>query len=359
LGIPKAVQKDPVIPVGNCYIQNAAIAWKQPNGFYYPPTFHSRNLFFDNLDIRHYVIVPQFKPNEYLTDKDQAAKRYCAQNQNDAMFNGFSANDRQTFLTDDDGSLTGYALTSSVNEDKFFRAPIEGIECQSEGATPEGGTARTSPYDYVTIAVYPDDAQFAPPPPKEQPPNCSKMGPDPNWDSDCTNETCFGVPLYRLYQTKTEGKNPPEFIRMAAFNLCQRSTVAVNHGLYYVDVTASTTTQDNFKNSFPPLPPRPVKRNIFLGGKTYDFFHVYAKPATEQTFKMYVGPGFNPMTDVKLIRVKFPSAPFKITPGTDCAHSSPTLKCEYDGNSILTVTLNHSAFAGAYASAAQEHCVQQ
>jgi hypothetical protein len=33
---------------------------------------------------------------------------------------------------------------------------------------------------------------------------------------------------------------------MAAFNLCQRSTVAVNHGLYYVDVTASATTQNSF-----------------------------------------------------------------------------------------------------------------
>ena len=58
--------------------------------------------------------------------------------------------DRQTELSDDDGSLTGYAKTTSVNEDPFFAAPVDGIECQSEGSTPEGGTARTSPYDYVT-----------------------------------------------------------------------------------------------------------------------------------------------------------------------------------------------------------------
>src|SRR5262249_27361456 len=32
---------------GNAYLPNAAIGWKQPNGFYYPPAFHSRNLFFD------------------------------------------------------------------------------------------------------------------------------------------------------------------------------------------------------------------------------------------------------------------------------------------------------------------------
>src|SRR5262249_6912831 len=36
---------------GACYLPNAAIAWKQPNGFYYPPAFHSRNLSFNNVAI--------------------------------------------------------------------------------------------------------------------------------------------------------------------------------------------------------------------------------------------------------------------------------------------------------------------
>ena len=69
--------------------------------------------------------------------------------------------DRQTVLSDDDGSLTGYVGTTSVSEDPFFKVPVDGVECQSEGSTTEGGTARTSPYDYVTTVVYPDDAQFA------------------------------------------------------------------------------------------------------------------------------------------------------------------------------------------------------
>ena len=293
-GIPKAVQADPnTIPAGACYIQNAAIAWKQPNGFYYPPTFHSRNLFFDNVDIRHYVIVPQFLANTYKTDADQVNKRYCAP-LNPALFNGFSANDRQTILTDDDGSLTGYPNTTSINTDDFFRAPVEGIECQSDGAVPEGGTARTSPYQMVTTVVYPDAAVKRAavvtgsisgttmtvtavtsgtiyqgmtitgagvsrrtaitnlgtgrggtgtytvniPPSQPVPPNTTLTGespspagdwgrvcwgdpnpaqrpgegpdkkigahPDPNWDSECTNEGCFGVPLYRLYQTGSE-----------------------------------------------------------------------------------------------------------------------------------------------------------
>jgi hypothetical protein len=41
-----------------CYLPNAAIAWKQPNGFFYPPAFHSTNLYFENVDLLHYVIDP-------------------------------------------------------------------------------------------------------------------------------------------------------------------------------------------------------------------------------------------------------------------------------------------------------------
>src|SRR4029450_5465893 len=47
---------------GVCYMPNAAIAWKQPNGFYYPPAFHSTNLFFKNVEFRHFVIEPLFQP---------------------------------------------------------------------------------------------------------------------------------------------------------------------------------------------------------------------------------------------------------------------------------------------------------
>ena len=42
-GQVSGVTKD---PEGKCYLPNAAIGWKQPNGFYYPPAFHSNNLFF-------------------------------------------------------------------------------------------------------------------------------------------------------------------------------------------------------------------------------------------------------------------------------------------------------------------------
>jgi len=347
-GIPKAAQAANNVAKGDCYIQNAAIAWKQPNGFYYPPTFHSRNLFFDNVDIRHYVIDPQFMPGTYQTNPGQLLTRYCTWADN--MFNNYSAIDRQTELTDDDGSLTGYANTISVNEDPFFAAPIDGIQCSSDNATPEGGTALTSPYGtektgYVTSVVYPD---------------CEKSGGEgcSDWSRECSNENCFGVPLYREYVTGSENKiQPPlpEFIRMAGMNIYQREAMLVNHGRYYIDTTASEAQQEEWK-------PGSLK-NIFKGGQTYDVFLVYASQNTEQTYDIYVGPGCAPEM-VKLIRVDISNFPFVIGPGTGgnnttlsaiCKKSKPTEQSE----DILQVTLNLSAYANDYASASQSLCLPQ
>ena len=70
-----------------CYLPNAAIGWKQPNGFFYPPAFHVKNLFFDNVDLRHYVINPLFQAPDkvenfgqggtYLTDPKAVEAQYC------------------------------------------------------------------------------------------------------------------------------------------------------------------------------------------------------------------------------------------------------------------------------------------
>src|SRR4029077_9086634 len=61
-----------------CYLPNAAIAWKSPNGFFYPPAFHSVNLSFANSPIRHFVIEPEFVAGTFGTDINQVTKRYCS-----------------------------------------------------------------------------------------------------------------------------------------------------------------------------------------------------------------------------------------------------------------------------------------
>ncbi len=134
----------------SCYLPNAAIGWKQPNGFFYPPSFHSSNLFFDNVEIRHYVIDALFKKNTYLDDagvNGQIQKDYCDFSGTFPSFGNFSDIDRQTELNDDDGSLTGLTNdvkvpvngktqaaptgTISVNPVEFFNAPVETAECLS------------------------------------------------------------------------------------------------------------------------------------------------------------------------------------------------------------------------------------
>ncbi len=373
LGIPKAVNAASNVAKGDCYIPNAAIAWKQPNGFYYPPTFHSRNLFFNNVDIRHYVIDPLFVPGTYQTDPTGLPERYCSYAPT-GMFNGFSSIDRETELTDDDGSLTGYAKTISVNEDPFFAAPVDGPECESDDSVPETGTARTSPYQYLTTVIYPECAVDA------ATGACGAGVSTPQtWGSDCSNPGCYGVPLYREDLTGSENllKPPlPQNLRMAGMAIYQRETMTVNHGHYYVDTTPSEATQlANIKGNnstyctnpypgvIPPPPNTPVNPcavNVFQAGQTYNLFFVYGTPDIEQTYQMYVGPGldWDPVkktsTNVQLIRASIVSVPFVITPGT--GGDANTLKLDYDGN-ILTATVSLSAYAGDYATAAQNLCL--
>src|SRR5205823_2885047 len=127
--------------------------------------------------------------------------------------------DRQTELSDDDGTLTGLISTdpslpspiggtSSVNGNLFFQAPVDTPECRSNvGVTadkaclpapnyPTDPSARTSPYEYLTFAVAPGCTQGN---------MClTDQNPFKLWNPDCAGPHCYGVPLYRQFLTKTE-----------------------------------------------------------------------------------------------------------------------------------------------------------
>lgn len=328
LGLPKDNNSTP--EENECYLPNAAIGWKQPNGFYYPPAFHSRNLFFHNVPIRHYVIEPSFLSGTlFKTNVKEAHKRYC--NFNQTMFNNFSDVDRQTELNDDDGSLTGLVDTISVNQDSFFDAPYSTTECKSDisdGVPTDptktaAGTANTSPYDYVSTVIFPSCAAEGATIP------CNKDG--LFWSSDCANNTCFGVPLYRELATGSEKSLNSRLteIRMGGENFYQRNTLTVNHGVYYMDTTVGKEHQQKLgAGNF----------TVFQKKHTYDVFLLFAKPSTTQEYQIYVGPGFDKANDLKVIRakivtkrIKFDREPWKDRPEGWSA--------EYK-DSILTVTMN-------------------
>lgn len=325
-GLMTGIPMDTTKPSGmQCYMPNAAIAWKQPNGFFYPPAFHENNLYFSNVDVRHFVIEPLFKPTDYLHpfvfDQNAANLRYCTLNS--AMFSGaWTDIDRQTELTDDDGSLTGLISqqvqnkgtheVTVVNEDDFFNAPYQDVECGSDINTSplsKTGTAKSSPYEYVSTVIYPSCA----------PSQCGTYTPtmQPYWNTACTTQNCYGVPLYRLDITGSEsasGATP--FITMMGAAIGQRDTLTVNNATYYIDSTVSADAQALQFNPNPPPNFLYYNYSVFLPSQTYYTFLLYAKPTTVQTYQMYIGTGLDPKlitngdTIVMAVQVNKGNTPF-------------------------------------------------
>jgi hypothetical protein len=353
-GILKATE-DPF--KGECIMPNAAIGWKQPNGFYYPPAFHSQNLFFDDVDIRHFVIVPLFKPGTFDVDVAAVQNTYCTypppapQN---LFYQQFTDIDRQTELNDNDGSLSGLSGaapqqvgdtngTIAVNKDQFYYAPKTAFECLAEQSCYQ------SPYDYVSAVVYP---------------GCISTGSCGNWTMDCTDWQCYGVPIFRQFLNAGETAAVAQGIKMLGTAIGQRSTMIANQGNYYIDTAMTEHRQTATGRSH---------LNMFYANQNYNFFLLYAKPTTNVTFQLYVGESpnvnFHPAKAVNMIRVgtnrflhqgsAFDNATVLVTP-LECDEQTTWpdgWARSYDPNSgILTVTMNLAGFADSFEQARAESC---
>lgn len=369
----------PIAGGARCFEPNAGIGWKQPNGFYYAPAFHSLNLYFNGVDIRHFVTDPSFLkgPLSFKTDEDATKKEYCTWNP--AYFQGFTDIDRETVLNDDDGTLTGLTSpvgppvptatptpsmstqydTISVNKADFFKAPTEAWECASDYPTNAStyapkclpATAKTSPYEYVSTVIYPECAKLAPPPPESGAPSFCPN--DDNWGSVCTasppNFGCPGVQLYRQLLTPGEKTDPDiQLKRMMGQNNFQRSALTVNHGAYYLNTTVSRKSQ---ANAVPPF----QSFNVFTGGSVYDLFFLFSKQDTQQTYQVFVGKNI-PTKDNKdfaATNVVFGyeglTLPFNFTPAPVKDVMSGAWTAKYTPSSgILTLSTNFSQIAGNY-----------
>ncbi|MCL4244766.1 MAG: hypothetical protein KJ002_06505 [Candidatus Dadabacteria bacterium] len=382
------VQGMPVDKAKNaCSIPNAAIAWKQSNGFYYPPAFHSANLYFgSDVEIRHFVIEPLFKDGHFSfqSDDTRVQEAYCTYTLNNpdppngdgkgGLFDGYTAIDRQTILNDDDGSLTGYKNTISVNEDSFFNAPAETLECQSEG------TAKTSPYEYVTTVVYPgcvgkkdcggkcrsdgkpcaDDSNCAP----IQNVDNSCDDTDAFWQSDCGSSFCYGVPLYRqfLNQSEAVSEAKPQ-IRMMGMNFFQRSNLTANNGKYYIDTTVS---RENQRSGMLLAPLQKPSFNVFTGhtgGEEYNVVLIFAKETTKQTYQIYVGTDRDTSTPEKfnelVYAIRTPlkqSRPLDVTPANWPAKWIRKWLNDDPSTGILEVTIDLSDFKTEFDAARKDRC---
>jgi cell migration-inducing and hyaluronan-binding protein len=394
------ILKNPAKLAGQqCYLPNAAIAWKQPNGFFYPPAFHANNLYFNQVDIRHFVIDPLFKAfsgstpatgdfgqaGTYITDPTAVQSVYCLPSGADAnlYFNSFTGIDRQTELNDDDGTLTGLSndvqktldppnplkQTISVNEDDFFTAPVETAECVSNignntnpanacispSKTAPTVTAKTSPYDYVSTVIY----------------HTPEGG---IWDADCSNPECYGVPLYRQFLAGTKGTDAATstrewkhwynngcntnrtttecrwpFIRMSGTALGTRETLTINNGTYYLDTTVPKTIQQSesyntsnggqSKNTFVNVfqPDTRIGDRTFVG--TYNVFFLYEKTSTRQTYEIYLGKEATG-ADIKPIQVSLTNLNTITNLGSQPWLLTDTSQVANDG--IVSVTVDFS-----------------
>jgi hypothetical protein len=369
LGVPMDVS-NPSDPA--CYLPNAAIGWKQSNGFYYPPAFHSDELFFNNVDIRHFVIEPKFlSTGLFQTDSGAVAKRYCTYS--GTLFNNFTDVDRQTELNDDNGSLTGLLgqlpastrETISVNEDPFFTAPMMTTECASDihadgvPATDPPATANTSPYEYVSTATIADCGINRA--------GCGNPAPGPGnpslWGPNCTDgsgpETCYGVPLYRQYLTDDEYmkyRGDPTYVRPSILMMGQatgqRSTLTVNHAKYYMDDQVGQQTQQQTGAT---------NLSVYQPGHTYYTFLVYAKPSTQQIYQIFVGKNLDPnqvKASIKPFRVVINDQNYQFN--APQSGDPPFINPDYDPNSgIATVNIDLQAYATAFASERANFCRPQ
>ena len=301
--------------------------------------------------------------------------------------------------TGGDGSLTGLIATQSsappttaretisVNEDPFFNAPVEHVECASDKhpSSNDGkgkpGTAKTSPYEYVTTGIIPECAigyytETLPCPPPNQnlqcpvPKECNQGGVYTgvsNWTHMNSNPWSFGVPLYREYLTKDENllfPKPKPFIQMMGQSTGQRSTLTLNHGRFYIDTSNNCAAQNPGGNppgsNNPPgclpylqqngLPQVDVGVSVFQPGETYYMYFIYGRASTYLTFDIYLGP--NDETgkwSVNPVRGVFDSEPYQfctVGSGPPCNMTGEQpwlLTPTYDRlKNVLTVTVDLS-----------------
>ncbi len=334
-------------PSNRCVLPNAAISWKQPNGFYYPPAFHEYNLAFENVDLRHYVVEPLWLPGTFMQDAVATTNTYCTWEPD--LFVNFTDVDRQTELTDDMGSLTGLASgtaaapgpTTVVNNDPFFNAPLSVPECSSS-APNLTGTATTSPYEYVTTAIFPSCGGF------QESASCVA-----EWGNYCSTQQCYGVPLYRQYLTDAEynayqtdpTKRP--VMRMMGQSGGQRSNMTLNHGSFYVDTTVPQAVQ-NVPNT-----------NVFLAGQTYWVYFIYAKPTLHQIYSFYIG-----QVSQTEAAATITSGYVDVTAGTTPTFTAGTkgqpdwiIQKQYDSNTgVLSVTVDLGAQATVFDNDRPKFC---
>jgi hypothetical protein len=282
---------------GGMCVLAAAVGWKQPNGFFYPPAFAFQNTAFDDDTVRHNVI-DQYNAYIQGTPTSPAAPMKFAPLQ--STYTGVTPIDSSTILNDLDGTFTGMCWgdgcdslnqpdpqrrTSSVSANHFFDAPSQAPECRSYGV-------QTSPGEFLTTVIAPLTS-----------------------DGSAIDPTAWGqfpaVPIYR--QRLLDGEMPCSGPVCGAGSACdtvkdtaawscdsagfmmgaengQAPYLTADGGVYYIDTdsTAQTTNCIACPNSF----------SVPTFGSTTDttqyvVYQLFAKDDSKVTYQFYTGESGN------------------------------------------------------------------
>lgn len=321
---------------GQFEVVDAAIGWKQPNGFYYPPAFAFRKSGFDSTSERHNVF-DQYK--EYVQGNVIGAPIH----QPLFDFGDATPIDFTTILNDLDGSLNGMIpsgasikseRTSGLSNNDFFDAPNGMAQCHSFGT-------QTLPFEFVTTVVT-----------KLLAPITTSSGSsytDPNWMGGKP-----AVPVYRQLKLSTSGDacSTTSSVCDGANLGCRRGTffmgaqigaapgLTMQNGTFYVDTDAQAMSCVKATGYAPAT---------FTAGDAYLVHHLYASDDSAVTYQIYVGTNYQ--DNGQWVRVN----PHKHSVASAnqmsvVAKSTPFGSASYDQTSgILTVTLDNSTIESDYA----------
>lgn len=385
----------PLAPDGSneMLVLDAAIGWKQPNGFYYPPAFAYRgNAFYADLPEEVDPDHPLHQCYSYDPDTDQFEMRPgdCRHNAFDRTQDYIAGDlintkapptittaesnqlpttpiDFSTILLDLDGSLTGASSrlgelerlpTTSVSRNTFYDAPSQSGECLSYGV-------QTSPFQFVTTAM----AVL-----EDSPANA-----DPTYIDTAWPETP-AVAIYRQWKLQSDEAEPCGQVCDADDGTrygCKRATYMMGSSifqanyltmaippdlegqqgaLYYID----TSSEQMQSLSCVKARTQVTQLASFDAGNSYLLYNLFARDDAKISYQLYVGEGAElASVQPRYVRVTprifggtNPSATKSTVrdacvpgePGTWCADMPvPTLQ---DG--VLTVTLDQRFIADDY-----------
>ena len=377
----------PVGPSGgkNIAVVDAAIGWKQANGFYYPPAFDYRRSAFlksrsDDLNMC-LTAAPgdfmnlRFQPGgcrHNVVDRTQIYQvgNMEALDARDLLRQSGPKNELQvgtidfaTILLDLDGTLTGSTstidgrpspgLTTSVSRNRFYDAPSQSPECLAYGV-------QTSPYTFVSTVM----GELREAPSSEH--NVILRGGDKaKWAGSPA------VAIYRQWKLaedeKSEKEKPcsqvcggdqyacPRASFMGMANLHQPSYLTMTEpqgvgkaqtgGLYYIDTASGDQALSCVKGNGGFTPGR------FSGGQSYVLYNLFPQRDSRTTYQLFVGDGVDDLTDIEfryvrvtvretsgaLQKIEEPCDPRQS--GQWCSGLVPPKPV----NGVLTVTLDHKA----------------